>query len=290
MARSYKYITSKTSPNQSSRKGRKISSITCHWWGTPVGQKIGGIVSWLCNPKAKASAHYVVSGDTVYCIVDPDRKAWHSGSNTGNYTSIGIELDPNASMRASTEKTAAALIADLRAFYGNLPLRPHNFWVGTECPGNWDLGRLNTLAKGTKPGIPSGGTSAPTPAKPQSKGELIVDGRFGHATVKDLQRYLNKHHGAKLKVDGKAGHSTWKALQKALGAPYIDGKISRQSHKAESLGNGITQGWEYTGPNSKGSQTVKLLQKWVGAKQDGVWGEKTTLALQKKLNTYELGA
>ena len=126
--------------------------------------------------------------------------------------------------------------------------------------------------------------------KPKDDGKVDEDGRFGHETVRALQRYLNKHHGAKLKVDGKAGHSTWKALQKALGAPYIDGEISRQSHKAESLGNGITQGWGYTGPNSKGSQTVELLQKRVGAKQDGVWGEKTTLALQKFLNARGAGA
>ncbi|MDN5686454.1 MAG: N-acetylmuramoyl-L-alanine amidase [Brachybacterium sp.] len=290
MARAYNYITSKTSPNQSSRKGRDISSITIHWWGNPVGQKIGGIVSWLCDRRARTSAHYVVSGDTVYCIVDPDRKAWHSGSNTGNYTSIGLELDPNASMRAGTERTAAALIADLRAFYGNLPLYPHRHWVSTECPGNWSLSSLDRLAKGTKPGVPvgpAGGTSVPV-TKPAAKGELIEDGRFGHATVEDLQKYLNKFHDAGIDEDGKAGHSTWKAFQHAVDAPYADGEISRQSYRAEELGNGITQGWHYTGRGSEGSQTIELMQHWVGADVDGILFEGTTKALQRKLNTYEL--
>src|SRR5699024_3199683 len=63
--------------------------------------------------------------------------------------------------------------------------------------------------------------------------------------------------------------------------------ISRQSHKAESLGNGVVDretAWEYTGPNSEGSQTVERLQKRVGVKPDGVWFEKTTRGLQKAMN------
>lgn len=108
-----------------------------------------------------------------------------------------------------------------------------------------------------------------------------VDGKFGTKTVKAFQRFLNAN-GAKLVVDGKAGNGFWKALQKYLGT-NVDGKVSNQSHKAESLGNGITQGWEYTGTNSSGSSMVKALQTWAGVKADGVWGEKTTEAVQRKL-------
>lgn len=290
MARAYKLITNKTSPNRSSRKGNKIASITIHWWGKPVGQKIGGVVSWLCNPKANASAHYVISGDTVYCLVDPDQKAWHSGSNTGNFTSIGLELDPNASMRKSTEKTAAALIADLRAVYGALPLRKHSSWVSTACPGNWDVPALDRLAKGlTGIKVPVGaGASTPLPKKPAAvKRPLDTDGRWGKKTTKALQRFLNSR-GADIVVDGRAGEATWKALQKYLNAPYRDGKISRQSYSAKSLGNGIVANsfWEHTGRNSSGSQTIELLQRWVGVDDDGVVGPATIKALQRKLNVH----
>ena len=120
MARAYKYITKFTSPNQNARN-RKIAGITCHWWGRPTGQNPEGIVSWLCDKRAGTSAHYVVSEGTVWCIVDPDRRAWHAGNSRANHTQIGIELDPNMSRRAATDRTAAALIADLRAVYGNLP-------------------------------------------------------------------------------------------------------------------------------------------------------------------------
>lgn len=280
MARSYTYITKYTSPNQNARNS-KITGITCHWWARPTGQNPEGIVSWLCDKRAGTSAHYVVSEGTVWCIVDPDRRAWHAGNSKANHTQIGIELDPNMSRRAATEKTAAALIADLRAVYGNLPLSPHKRWTSTECPGNWDLGRLDRLARGSKPSVPSGGTSAPKPSKPAvtKDGKLVEDGRWGTATTKALQKALG------VAQDGRAGVDTWKALQKRLGAPYVDGVISRQSYRATELGNGIVpKWWKYTGRNSRGSQTIELLQKRVGVKADGIAYEGTTRALQKALN------
>lgn len=135
---------------------------------------------------------------------------------------------------------------------------------------------MKTVQKGTS-----------KPSKPAKKQNVEVDSRFGSDTVKVFQRYLNKFHGAELKVDGKAGHEFWKALQRAVGTP-VDGKVSRQSRKASSLGNGITQGWEYTGANSKGSLMVRKVQSWAGAEVDGVWGPGTSKAVQKKLNTYDL--
>ena len=280
MSRAYKYITKFTSPNQNARN-QKITGLTAHWWGTPSGQSPEGVVSWLCDKRAGTSAHYVVSEDTVWCLVDPDRRAWHAGNSKANHTQIGIELDPNMSRRAATEKTAAALIADLRAVYGNLPLSPHRRWTSTQCPGNWDLGRLDRLARGVKPGVSGGGATVPAP-KPKPavvNGKLTVDGRWGTATTKALQKLLG------VAQDGRAGADTWKALQKRLGAPYIDGEISRQSYKATELGNGIVpKWWKYTGRKSKGSQTIVLLQKRVGVKADGVAYEGTTRALQKALN------
>lgn len=286
MARAYKYVTKYTSPNQNARN-RKIAGITIHWWGTPSGQNPLGIVNWLCDKRAGTSAHYVVSEGTVWCIVDPDRRAWHAGNSRANHDQIGIELDPNQSRRAATEKTAAALIADLRAVYGNLPLSPHRRWTSTQCPGNWDLGRLDRLARGVKPGVSGGGATVPAPKpKPAVQGgKLVVDGRWGVATSKALQRFLkSKGHNVGA-IDGRMGPKSWRALQEYLRAPYKDGKISRQSYRHAELGNGIApSGWEYTGRKSKGSQTIELLQKWAGASVDGVLFEGTTRAVQRKLN------
>ena len=280
MARSYEYITKYTSPNQNARNS-KVKSITIHHWGSR-GQKFDNVVNWLCQKRAGTSAHYVVEAGKVACIVDPDRRAWHAGNSRGNHESIGIECRPEAT--EGDYATVAALVADLRAVYGDIPLKPHRDWTDTACPGVWDIGKIDRLARGVKPSVPSvskGGASVPA-AKPAVKddGKLTVDGRLGTATVRALQKVLG------VAQDGRAAADTWKALQKHVGAPYVDGIISRQSYKATELGNGIVPGktWEYTGRGSKGSQTIVLLQKRLGVTADGIVGAGTVKALQRALN------
>ena len=134
-----------------------------------------------------------------------------------------------------------------------------------------------------KPATPSKPAAKPAPAKTKLK----VDGRCGTETSKDFQKFLNtKNKKRVLKVDGRLGPESYKSMQEWLNAPYVDGKISRQSYKHTELGNGISpNGWEFTGRGSKGSQTVKLLQKWAGVKNpDGIWYEGTTKKIQEKLN------
>lgn len=88
---------------------------------------------------------------------------------------------------------------------------------------------------------------------------------------------------ANLKVDGKWGSATTKALQKALGTPQ-DGIISNQSKNSvtESLYGGVTYG-------KGGSVVIRALQKKVGAKQDGLLGPATVRALQRYLGTVQDG-
>lgn len=273
--RPYTYITKHTSPNQNARNS-KIKSITIHHWGSR-GQRFDNVVSWLCDKRAGTSAHYVVQDGKVACIVDPDRRAWHAGSSRGNHESIGIECRPEAT--EGDYATVAALVANLRAEYGNLPLVPHKSWTSTACPGVWDLGKIDRLARGGTPTkVPAGGTAAPAP----SKGKIDEDGRLGTETVKALQRALG------VKADGRACESTWRALQAFLGT-VKDGAVSHQSYRAEELGNGVVDRcWRFTGRGSKGSKMVKALQLRVGVKADGVWYEGTTKALQKRLNTGRL--
>ena len=283
MARAYTYITKFTSPNQNARNS-KVKSITIHHWGSR-GQKFDNVVSWLCDKRAGTSAHYVVEAGKVACIVAPGKRAWHAGSSRGNHESIGIECRPEAT--EGDYATVAALVADLRAVYGNIPLKRHKDWTSTACPGVWDIAKIDRLARGVKPGVSGGGASVPAPKpKPAVQGgKLTVDGRWGRETSKALQRFLKGKGHAVGKIDGRMGPKSWRALQEYLRAPYKDGKISRQSYRHTELGNGISpNGWEYTGRKSRGSQTIELLQKWAGASADGVLYEGTTKAVQRKLN------
>lgn len=125
---------------------RTITSITTHWWGDPVGQTYAGILDWFCNPKSSVttSAHFVASDGQVACIVSPGDAAWHAGSPYGNVHSIGIECNPRCS--DGDYATVAWLVAQIRSWYGALPLYPHNYWTSTTCPGDYRLDRIDALA------------------------------------------------------------------------------------------------------------------------------------------------
>ena len=140
--------------------------------------------------------------------------------------------------------------------------------------------------------VGGGGASAPAaskPSKPAVKdGKLVEDGRWGTATSKRLQKLLGT------KQDGRMGPATWKALQRHLNKVrnsgiYVDGLIENQSYRHTELGNGISpNGWEFTGRRSKGSKTIRGLQRRVGVEADGVLFEGTTKAVQKALNGGKL--
>lgn len=93
-------ISWKQSPNYTSgRNGKKIIAIVNH----QTAGACPGALSWLCNPAAKASAHYLIYRDgTIFQIVKDTDTAWHAGgvnkpswtlydgTNPNRYT-IGIE-------------------------------------------------------------------------------------------------------------------------------------------------------------------------------------------------------
>lgn len=127
------------------RGARKVSSITIHHWGNK-GQQFGTVRDFLCTNNTPTSAHYVAQDGLVACIVSPDDCAFHAGNAEGNTNSIGIECRPEAT--DGDYATVAELIRYLRSIYGDVPLYPHNHWYNTACPGDYDLGRLDSLARG----------------------------------------------------------------------------------------------------------------------------------------------
>ena len=208
------------------------------------------------------------------------------GSNGGDQSnseagSILFLLGTREVPTAEMIKGANGLLAQYADRYGKGYLRGHRQSpdASTSCPGARIMGLIEDGSLNW-----DGSAAAVTPSEPikeSGAGHVVEDGRLGTDTISELQRRLG------VAVDGRAGESTWEALQVELDAPYTDGQISRQSYRAEELGNGVVDretAWEYTGPNSEGSQTVELLQKAVGVKPDGVWFEKTTLALQRAMN------
>jgi hypothetical protein len=131
---------------------RVVTSITIHWWGRGAdGQPLTRDtydmnMNYLASDNDRSSsAHYIAKAKRVNCLVSPDDAAWHAGSAIGNTTSVGIECCPEGS--GGDYETVAALVAFIRSIYGDIPLVVHNHWVGTECPGVWDIARLDALAR-----------------------------------------------------------------------------------------------------------------------------------------------
>lgn len=159
--------TSRTSPNRSRRKGR-IKYLVIHHWDDPKRKpSLDGVLSWLTTSRSKVSAHYVVSGRRVYRLVPESMAAWHARG--GNSDSIGIECDPR--QQDETYETVAALIREIRARHGDIPLVRHRDVKGssTTCPGTYDLARLDRLARGKAAPAAGGKGMAKPVAKPASK-------------------------------------------------------------------------------------------------------------------------
>jgi len=151
---SYKYETQYNSPNYTAAsqtqsvwgQPRVIKAIAIHWWGDPnTGPTYEGVIATLCNPNRGASAHYVATGTgrRVACLVSPSENSW--ATNSANPWTISIECDPRC--RDEDYDVVAELISQIRDAYGDLPLVPHRQFVATACPGNYDLNRLDQLAR-----------------------------------------------------------------------------------------------------------------------------------------------
>lgn len=90
-----KPVPYRPSPNRSGSISPEL--IIIH--DTASGLNDAGPISWLCNPQAKASAHFVVGRrGEITQLVPTNVKAWHAGkssyrgrSNVNNF-SIGIEI------------------------------------------------------------------------------------------------------------------------------------------------------------------------------------------------------
>ncbi|MBF0721387.1 peptidoglycan recognition protein family protein [Sanguibacter inulinus] len=261
---------------------RVIKSITIHHWGV-YGQRFAGVVDYLCRPGGKSSAHYIVEDGRVACIVAPRDAAWHSGSDAGNATSVGLELRPEAT--DGDYATAAELIRELRAAFGDLPLVRHSSWKATACPGKWDLDRLDRLARssgasggGTKPAAPPVPAPVkPTPARttnPAGRPLLDLDGFLGSATISELQHVLGTTVDGIIST-GPDGSQLVAELQLYL--------LSKGHELGKVDGQGLY-------PNTHGrtikTRTQVALQRYLGTTPDGVLDAPSAAieALQRRLN------
>lgn len=176
----YEYITQYDAACYTPGRPYGITAITIHWWDDPAVRRpsFDTVVNLFVTGSRQTSAHYVAEAGRVACLVAPGDRAWACGDGInigsgGNDKSISIEC--NWRQSDGDYNTIAQLIADLRKTYGDLPLKPHRTWTSTECPGTWDLARLDQLAR-QKAGEKLPNVSMPSkPAAKPSSGKLTVE-------------------------------------------------------------------------------------------------------------------
>lgn len=212
----YTYITKYDAACYTPGRPDGITGITIHWWDEPAKHPtFDGVVNTFVTGARKTSAHYVAEAGKVACLVDPDNRAWACGDGVnvnsgGNDKSISIECNPRQS--DGDYDTIAQLIADLRSTYGDLPLYPHRHWSSTNCPGSYDLNRLDRLAR-TK----HGNKPAATPAKPapaparkdlDTVAREVIAGQWGN----------NPQRATKLRAAGYDADAVQRRVNQMLGA------------------------------------------------------------------------
>lgn len=251
--------TGHTSPNQNTRPG-KPRFIVIHHWGSR-GQDFDAVVSWLCNPRAKVSAHYVAGAGRRSRIVALHKRAWHAGSDEGNDYGVGIECRPEAT--AEDYADVAECIAEVWEEYGRLPLRPHRDFTRTACPGVWDLNRLERLAlavrPGGKPAGPSPATAPPFPL-PRRPGRMY---------------YYGPADGPQTSVSGRGLNTAVPADVVKVGGRWRSNGLARWQERMRARGYSITVDGRY---GTETERIVRYFQALVGLPVDGKIGPATYAA------------
>lgn len=188
---------------------RRYESITVHHWGS-FGQTHDGVLAFFMRPNSPTSCHFVASDGRIHCLVSPLDASWAAGNAYGNATSIHIEARPEAT--DGDYATVAWLIAQLRALYGDLPLKPHNAWAATACPGKWDLARLDreALAAATTTPIKKEGFLMSLPDKDQ------IEVRDNLRKVVNALPGINEYTGKLLWAGFSAGGVQYPGLGKVI--------------------------------------------------------------------------
>ena len=258
----YKYVINHIPIIKGKRPGIKatMTTITIHNTGNPDSTALNER-NWLTsslNTRA-ASFHIVVDSIQATECIPLTEVAYHSGTNKGNNTSIGIEICESGDYKQN-EENAIDLVAKMlvERGWGTDRLRRHYDWNGKNCPRlimlYWDDFKYRIYKKI----IELGGKSVKPILSLGSKGEAVkdlqrnlvklgynigkwgADGDFGNDTVIAVKAFQKDYD---LIVDGEVGEKTWTKLSELLapiGQP-VDGNTSKYKNILIMIRNSINE-------------------------------------------------
>ena len=217
---------------KASRSPQSIDRIVVHvtegsFWGS---------ITWLRNPRAHASSHYVVSrGGKIVQLVHLSDIAWHAGHWGTNELSVGIEHEGftyGPAGYTDAQYRASARLAAWLARRSLMPIDRRHFIGHGEVPGghghtdpgpNWNWKRYLRLVRqyagvvrlSVKPLVPEGPLRGIVPWRAKASSdirrvEFLVDGRVVHVDgrrpfVYRLNTASLANRSYKLQVHGVAG-------------------------------------------------------------------------------------
>ena len=260
-------------PNMSlGRGGKKVIKIAVH-------HMAGNLSVIQCGNvfrNNRVSAHYGVNGKQVGCYVDESNTAWALGNFDKNQRSINIECandggtSTNWHVSDLTIETTINLIVDIayrlgwtyiayNGTYAGSDIIMHRWVASTACPGGYLASKMKYIATEADKRLKA---KRSTP-EPKPKSTISVDGIWGNATTKALQKWLGTTQ---------------------------DGIVSNQLASCKKyLPNCTTASWQFSVLGRGGSAVIKKLQRLIGATSDGYCGKNTVKALQKYLGVTQDG-
>ena len=282
----YLYVPAKSISYGGTRALSAIYYIVIHYTGNDDDTALANVNFFKNSNTRSAGCHWFVDrSGAVYQSIKMSRIAWSVGgfftqsNGAGSYykkctntNSVSIELCDIKSQYPSGAQISATkkLIAYIQSECPNAKTIIRHWDVnGKSCPGrmtgrnNAEWNRLYSELTG-KTAVSSGTTSSTTSkpttstSKPSKSNDIDVDGKWGKDTTKAAQIVFKT---------------------------YPDGIVSKQIAKYKKyMPACLSSSWEFLDSGYKGgSQLIKAIQKWVGVTQDGLVGQNTIKALQRKL-------
>jgi N-acetylmuramoyl-L-alanine amidase CwlA len=127
----------KNNPNQSLKSVKFITIHTTGNYKATATAKSHAAYIYNGSAGARVSWHYSVDADSIWQHFEDNRACWHSGENTGNMTSLSIEICVNdKAVFKKACQNAAWLTAHLLKKH-KLPfdsIVQHYRWNGKNCP------------------------------------------------------------------------------------------------------------------------------------------------------------
>lgn len=277
-------------------------------------------IRYMIGNNNEVSYHFAVDDKEVVQGIPTDRNAWHTGdgngANSGNRTSIGVEVCYSKSGGAkykAAEKLAIKFIAQLlkERGWGVDRVRKHQDWSGKYCPhrvlaeGRWEdvKAAITTELKAL-----GGKTSNPSAAAPKTSGSTYTvkkgDTLSGIAqktgvSVAKLQSYNGIKNANKITVGQVLKLKGGSSASKAKSYPLPDGilKVTNpltKGTKVTQVQTALAACYFYPDKGAKnngidgyyGAKTanaVKRFQSVNGLVADGIYGPKTKAKLAAKL-------